>query len=113
MVDITRYEIPSEILSRFTEQFYRRLHELLGEIFCMEDIYQIDEATDEPMIVYFVSTCGWAEAFENSCRECELNDVLAYYDKLQWYESDLFDDQIYEEMMKYYKEEDVANVSGR
>lgn len=60
-----------------------------------EPIYYSDN------IVYLESTCGWVDAFKNTCQKHNIEDVFAYYNGLEWYDSDLFDNEFGNLLVEY------------
>ena len=44
------------------------------------------------------STAGWMRAFKATCRKLEMDWLLKYYNALPWYESDVFDGIIEQEI---------------
>lgn len=92
-ITIQKYEIPKEILSKFSDDFWKALTNELARVFG-NDIFDKDEDAGTRQIVFLTSTIGWAKAFMKTCRDFKLIDILEYYDKLEWYDSDAFDDMI-------------------
>lgn len=88
-----KYEIPKEILSKFSDDFWKVLANELARVFG-NDIFDEDEDAGTRQIVFLTSTMGWAKAFMKTCKIFKLIDILEYYDKLEWYDSDAFDDKI-------------------
>ena len=44
------------------------------------------------------STSGWVQAFKATCRKLEMEWLLKYYEALSWYDSDVFDGIIEQEI---------------
>ena len=83
------YKIPPEIKAKLTNEFMSDfLNELINIFDLKEPIFYSD------CLTYFESTCGWVDAFECVCAKHKLSDVFTYYDKLAWYDSDIFDDEV-------------------
>ena len=90
------YHIPHEIKSKFTKEFLEDFFTELRKLFHFEDpVFYSDD------IFYTESTCGWVEAFERTCCKHNLHDVFKYYEKLAWYDSDLFDGELGELFLEY------------
>lgn len=45
-------------------------------------------------------TQGWGSALERTLIKCGLDSVWKYYDELEWYESDLFDGDLVDILLK-------------
>lgn len=81
------YRIPQEIKTRLTKGFAIDFLNKLNVIF---DLIQ---PVSLGFLVNFEGTCGWVDAFKCACQKHHIEDVFAYYDHLEWYDSDLFDDE--------------------
>lgn len=100
-IGISEYKIPEEILAKipdnFWEVFARELYNVFGN-----DIFNKYEDIDARQIDFLTSTTGWAKAFMKTCKQFGLIDILEYYANLEWYDSDQFDDDIYEILEEKY-----------
>lgn len=100
-IAIQKYKIPDEFLTKipdnFWEVFARRLYNIFGA-----SIFDKYEDIDARQIDFLTSTTGWAKAFCAACNVVGLNDFCKYYRKLEWYESDQFDDEILENLEEKY-----------
>ena len=90
------YKIPQEIKISLTKEFAVDFLNKLIVIFnlkqttlCLEYLFNLE------------STCGWADAFKYTCQKHNMEDVLAHYNKLEWYDSDLFDDEFASLIVEY------------
>lgn len=81
------YRIPQEIKTRLTKGFAINFLNKLNVIFDL--IHPVSLG----FLVNFEGTCGWVDAFKCACQKYDMEDVFAYYDQLEWYDSDLFDDE--------------------
>lgn len=90
------YKMPSEVKEEFTKEKMVYFLDEFKTIFNLGDDVRLwnDVLPRE-------GTCGWYNAFKNMCIEYGLEDVLFYYDKLEWYDSDLFDDE-FGDLLFYY-----------
>ena len=91
------YKIPQEIKARLTKEFTEDFLDKLIAVFnleqsklCFEYLFNLE------------STYGWVDAFEYACQKHKMEDVLAYYNELEWFDSDLFDDE-FASLIKKYK----------
>lgn len=105
-VAIPEYKIPEEILARFPDDFWKVLASELAQVFG-NDIFDKYEDIGTRQVVFLTSTIGWAKAFMKTCRDFELIDILEYYNKLEWYDSDVFDDEICSLLEKKYESGEI------
>lgn len=106
-ITIQEYKIPKEILAKFSDDFGKVLASELTLVFG-NDIFDKYEDVDTRQVIFLTSTIGWAKAFMKNCRDFKLIDVLEYYDELEWYDSDTFDDEI----CKILEEKYIENMEG-
>lgn len=92
-----KYKIPQEIREKLTKEFAEDFLDKLTVIF---DLNQTTFCFD--YLFNLESTYGWADAFEYACQKHKMEDVLAYYNELEWFDSDLFDDE-FASLIKKYK----------
>jgi hypothetical protein len=83
------YSMPKEIKEQLTDSFLgtfvSEIHKIFGfsiQTFANEEIW------------YQESTGGWYEAFANTCRKLNKEQLLLYYLELEWYDSDVFDGKL-------------------
>lgn len=105
--EFLEYEIPLEIKQKIPEYFYYAMGGELVSIFGIEVLIP-EDANDEinEYTVYgidFVTpTSGWYEAFKATCKKLDLQWLLDYHKTLDWEKGDLFDDEIAQEIIKYF-----------
>ena len=92
---MVEYKIPEEIKTRLNKEVMSGFLDNLKRIFKLDD----NKANEE--LPYLISSVGWGMAFNNICRDYLLFDVSDYYLKLDWYDSDLFDDELLELLYEY------------
>ena len=89
------YTIPKEIYDSIPDEFWNNFrHELYmigGLSLCEEAGYS---ALDDG------GTGGWFTALYNACKSSNCLHVFDYYNSLEWYDSDIFDGIISEDMAK-------------
>ena len=90
------YKIPKEIKIKFTKDF---MADFLINIIQVFNLNEPISYSDD--IIYLASSRGWVDAFKNTCQKHNIKDVLAYYDGLKWYDSDLFDDELGQLLVEY------------
>ena len=89
------YKIPQEIKVRFTKGFaINFLHKL-------NVVFDLIQPLSLEYLINFEGTCGWVDAFKCACQKYNMEDVFAYYNKLEWYDSDLFDDEFANLLVEY------------
>ena len=90
------YKIPEEVKKEFTKE--RVLY-----FFCeLIDIFNIPRhPTYWRDTVLMESTAGWCQAFKKMCINYGLEDILYYYNALEWYDSDVFDGEFGELLLGY------------
>ena len=93
------YSIPEEILSQIPEQFWSSFRKHLLEVF-EAMVFDCDEA-GMLLLRNFESTYGWYKAFRASCADCDLAWLRTYYGALPWYDSDQFDSELGDELLKH------------
>ena len=91
------YRMPEGIKREFTKGMMSCFLEELIDIF--DRIPNTPTYYDD--IVYIESTAGWYEAFKKMCISYGLEDILSYYDHLEWYDSDMFDGEISDLLLEY------------
>lgn len=84
-----KYKIPQEIKVKFTKEFMTYFLDRLTVTFDLDESMLCSEC-----FVYLEGTIGWVNSFEYACQRYNLEDVFVYYDKLEWYDSDLFDGEL-------------------
>ena len=87
------YHIPEYIKSKIPEDFYFVFLGFILGILGMPVKIEIGE-----YLCYMGGTAGWYKAFKRSCRLLNLPWLKEYYDDLEWYDSDLFDGEIADEI---------------
>lgn len=89
------YKIPQEIKIRLTKGFATNFLNKLNVVFDLIQPLSLE------YLIYFESTCGWVDAFKYACQKYDMEDVFMYYNKLEWYDSDLFDDEFAGLLVEY------------
>lgn len=82
-----------------------------------DDFHVIEPNTDDysykDQIDYFLTvqggTSGWYEAFKEACVQCNLQDLLDYYNSIDWVHSDYFDGCIADKMVEVLFAEDARS----
>jgi hypothetical protein len=87
------YKIPQKIKDLITTDFLLDLKNNLIEIFNPSQ-YGDSEVTYANFLVYIQGTYGWSKAFEKSCERFNLKNIAEYRKTLEWYDLDLFDDEV-------------------
>lgn len=96
------YKIPEEILAKVPEYFWPALAGELVSTFGMTVFEKHDE--NEYGLYFLSSTCGWNAALRMTCKKLEMKWLFDYYDKLEWWQSDKFDGELEDLLIKNYVE---------
>lgn len=91
-----KYKIPQGVKAKFTKEFMEDFLKELIRIFNLSEPISYSDS-----LLYLESTYGWVDAFRCICQKYKLENILTYYDNLEWYDSDLFDDEVGSLMIKY------------
>ena len=102
------YEIPHSIKKEIPDYFYYALAGELASVFGSDILYE----QNDDFIDLDTSTYGWAMAFMMACKKLDLNWLMEYRKGLDWYESDLFDGEIEEEVIQRYCMKDHGRESN-
>lgn len=97
------YSIPPEIKKQIPVYFYIAF---AGELF---SVYGWERSrgmlyleADGGYADLASSTAGWLQAFKATCRKLEMDWLLEYYNVLPWYESDVFDGILEQEIRHHF-----------
>lgn len=96
--EVPSYYIPQEIKERFTKEFMSYFLTRLTQVYKM---YDFDEIPSYEEITNLEHTCGWNEAFDDTCSRYGMDDIYKYYDNLNWCDSDIFDGELTGIMVDY------------
>lgn len=91
------YKIPEDIKKKIPDAFYLALGGECISIFGIPEILSYDE-DGIFLLNYYGSTTGWDRAIKTTCKKLDMQWLYEYYSSLEWYESDLFDDEIVDEV---------------
>ena len=112
------YEIPKEIKEKIPDYFY---YAMAGELVSVFGPYILqhppagyydeenDEWVEDGEEDYYdldTSTGGWCEAFYATCKKLDMQWLYDYWRTLAWYDSDIFDGEIEDEIIKRFCEKD-------
>ena len=111
------YKIPLEIKQKIPKYFYYAMGGELVSIFGVEVLTPEDknDVINENTVYeidFVTSTSGWYEAFKATCKKLDLQWLLDYHETLDWYKSDLFDDEIAQEIIKYFSSEPKSRANS-
>ena len=86
-----KYKIPDEIKEKIPVEFYIALAGEITSIFG----FGVWETHENISVIDFIAgTNGLEYAIRETCEKLGLNWLWEYYESLQWYESDQFDDEV-------------------
>lgn len=105
------YEMSEALKAEFTKNKMAYFLEELKVVFA-EHLDGI-EPTMFNFVFHVAGTYGWNDAFKKTCINYGLEDILAYYNKLTWYDSDRFDADFCSLLTEYglIEEGDFADLS--
>lgn len=104
------YSIPEEIKREIPDAFYIAL---AGELFSVFGAVASEKDEDGAYGIDFLcGTAGWAAALRAACRKMKMQWLLNYYDALEWYDSDLFDGEISDMVIKKFYEADETSADA-
>lgn len=90
------YIIPDNIKKLITDDF---LKEFRNQLFRIHKHYSLDVFAEEG-IPMNTSTSGWYAAFGKACLLTQKEELLNYWRTLPWYDSDIFDGELAELLIK-------------
>ena len=97
------YQIPPEISARIPEFFYTACAGELFSVFGWKRAKGMFYPGEEKEYVDMDSgTIGWVLAFRMTCEKLNMNWLYEYYQTLNWYDSDIFDGIIEQEIGKRF-----------
>ncbi len=95
------FKVPDKILNDIPTYFYAvfagELHSVFGPT-----IFEKSDTDDDYGLFYVEGTAGWVTAFKLVAGRLGLPWLISYYDSLDWFDSDLFDDQIGDLLIKRF-----------
>ena len=96
------YKIPEEILAKVPQYF---LPAFAGELVCVFGLAVFEKSeTDSYGLFYVSSTLGWNAALRMTCNKLDMKWLFDYYDKLEWWQSDMFDGEIEDRLISIFVE---------
>lgn len=116
------YKIPEEIKSCIPDYFYYAMVGELVSVFGVSILQKLEhieydaegvrllDHTKEDCSYYdlLASTGGWGIAFYATCRKLNMIWLYNYWKSLVWYESDIFDREIENEIIERFLENDCV-----
>ena len=107
------YQIPKEIQERIPDYFYTAF---AGELFSVygweRSRWMFYPEESKEYVDLDSSSAGWAQALEATCRKLEMDWLFAYYQTLEWYDSDVFDGIIEKEIGKQFMNGKCDNANN-
>ncbi len=121
-MDAMDYKIPEDIKSCIPDYFYYALAGELVSVFGISIFQKLEPIeydaegvrlsalTKEDCSYYdlLTSTGGWEIAFYATCKKLNLIWLYNYWKSLVWYESDIFDGEIENEIIERFLENDCV-----
>ena len=93
------YKIPGPIIDNIPKEFYFAFASNLRARFGP----WIFEGQDEIKNAFYVTgSVGWMDTFKATAARLGLSWLVEYYDSLDWYDSDLFDDHLSDLLFEHH-----------
>lgn len=87
------YKIPENIKSLIDIEFLNLFNKNICEVFGYDSL-------DDYVANVQGGTGGWYTALKNTCFELKKLEILGYWEKLEWYDSDYFDGELADMMLE-------------
>lgn len=94
------YKIPEDIKAIIPDYFYEAFGGELVSVFGVDVLNKNKDG--EYGLAFLEGTAGYVEAFRATCKKLGMDWLADYYDALLWHESDLFDGEISDEVLKQF-----------
>ena len=85
--------IPNDILSKIPAYFGPAFCGELASVFSL-DIFKTNDINDMILVRYREGTAGWNAALKMTCHKLDMNWFYDWYDSLNWWMSDLVDEEL-------------------
>lgn len=96
------YKIPADILTKIPQYFWPAF---AGELVSTLGLAVFQKDEDSQYGLYFLgSTFGWNAALRMTCEKLNMKWLFDYYDKLEWWQSDMFDGEFEDLLIKNFVE---------
>lgn len=111
------YHIPEDIKKKIPEYFYQAFFGELISVFGFQCLVPINKRPSlyskqiEDYLISISESGGWYAAFKQSCIKLDLKWLIEYYESLSWYDSDLFDNEIVNEIIIHFVNDRQTNNS--
>ena len=102
------YTIPDEIKNRIPDYFYYALGGEYVSIMGADALIRDEDGLSR--LDYDAGTAGYGEAFRMTCKKLDMDWLFEYWGSLPWYQSDIFDGEISDEVMRCFDKEEHANA---
>ena len=98
---MTKYKIPEEILTKIPQHFWPAF---AGELVSIFGLAVFNKDNDYYALYDVSGTNGWNLALRMTCKKLEMKWLFDYYDKLEWWQSDMFDGESEDLLIKKFVE---------
>lgn len=97
------YRIPEELQSKIPDYFYTAMAGELISVYGWEKSKDMFFSEEENECINLDSgTVLWAQAFKAACQKLNMSWLFQYYETLPWYDSDIFDGIIEDEICRKF-----------
>ena len=97
------YKIPEEIIVKIPQHFWPAFAGELVSTFGLM-VFEKEEGSDFYALNYVSSTNGWNAALRMTCNKLDMKWLFDYYDKLEWWQSDMFDGEFEDLLIRNFVE---------
>ena len=101
-----KYVIPADIKNRIPEHFYYALGGEFVSVFGRDALIP-DEDGLSPLD-FCTGTAGYVAALKATCQKLDMGWLLDYWNELPYYQSDVFDGEIADEVTERFADQDGA-----
>jgi hypothetical protein len=91
------YKMPTEIKEQISNEMLIIFKETLDSVFTDRINHG---STYHNFYFYLQESTGWGIAFKEACEKTDSMGVYEYYRSLEWFDSDLFDDEFCQMIVK-------------
>ncbi|MEY8573214.1 hypothetical protein AALD01_02215 [Oscillospiraceae bacterium 21-37] len=105
--EMLNYRISDNIKSRIPEYFYFAFGGEFVSIFGKAALVRDEDGLTS--LNYNTGTTGYVVALQMACKKLDVEWLFDYYRQLPWYQSDLFDSELADEVISRFDMEDNAN----
>jgi hypothetical protein len=104
------YKIPDDILAKIPEYFWPAVAGELVSVYS-PSVFVKDEDGLCGMD-FIIGTSGWHVVLKATCRKLDMDWLYEYYCKLEWYDSDWFDGEMFDLIKNNFVDAEVEHANS-